>query len=308
MRKTLTGILFLMLFAALPAGAQYSQYMFNGLVINPAYAGSRDVFSLSGSYAKTWSSFPGAPTRQLVSVHSPLKNDRVALGGNLGARQVGAYKSMYGTFDYAFRILLKNNSVLSLGLSVTAAQEKEDFSGLAIDPSDPVFVDNSVFRPNFGFGAYYYSPRFYVGFSTPEMVTYGLSDSSSTGSFSSFNPADYRFMLTSGYVVGKGALKWKPSVLMQYFGITKDFRLDLNSMFLFLDDRIWLGGSYRMGGENLADQVVAIIEIQITPQFMIGYSYDYSLGAYGSMLGGTHEVFLRFEPVHIIKAVNPKYF
>jgi type IX secretion system PorP/SprF family membrane protein len=308
MRRALTGILFLLLLAAGPAGAQYSQYMVNGLVLNPAYAGSRDIFSISGSYAKTWTSFPGAPTYQLLSVHSPLKNDKVALGGILGSHKVGAYQSIYGSFDYAFRIHLDKRSVLSMGLRVTAEQKKEDFNQLSFDPADPVFENKSVFQPNFGFGVYYYRPRFYAGFSLPRMVVYGIADSTVSGMTRSFSPADYRYMLTGGGMIGKGGLKWKPSVLMQYYGTTKDFRLDINSMFLFLDERIWLGGSYRMGGENLADQIVAILEIKITPQFMIGYSFDYSLGSYGSLLGGTHEVYLRFEPVHIIKAVNPRYF
>ncbi len=308
MKKTVTGILFLMVLALLPVRGQYSQYMVNGLVINPAYAGSRDIFSLSGSYVKTWSSFPGAPTHQLLSVHSPLKNDRIALGGILGNQKVGAYQSLYGSFDYAYRIMLSKNSVLSFGLRVTAEQKKENYDQLYFDPADPVFVNNSVFQPNFGFGLYYYTPRFYLGLSMPQMVTYGLSDTTSTGTSSSFSPADYRYMLTSGAMIGKGGVKWKPSVLLQYFGQEKDFRIDLNSMFLFFEDRIWLGASYRMGGENLADQIVGIIELQVMPQLMIGYSYDHSLGAYGTMLGGTHEIYIRFEPVHIIRAVNPRYF
>ncbi len=308
MRRALTGILFLLVLTFLPVSAQYSQYMVNGLVLSPAYAGSRDIFSISGSYAKTWSSFPGAPTYQLLSVHSPMKNEKIALGGLLGSHKQGAYQSLYGSFDYAFRIHLNKGSVLSFGLRVTAEQKKEDFTQLTFDPADPVFENNSVFQPNFGFGIYYYTPRFYAGFSLPRMVTYGLPDTAFSGVSASYSPADYRYILTTGAMIGKGGLKWKPSLLMQYYGSAQDFRLDINSMFLFLEERIWLGGSYRMGGENLADQIVAIIEIKATPQFMIGYSYDYTLGSYGSLLGGTHEVYLRFEPVHIIKAVNPRYF
>jgi len=307
MKRYLAGIL-LLLGLSFPVAGQYSQYMVNGLVINPAYAGSREIFSVSGSYVKTWASFPGAPTHQLVSLHSPLKNDRIALGGILGNRKVGAFQTLYGSFDYAFRIHLKQGSVLSMGLRVTAEQKKEDFTQLQIDPSDPIFSNNSVFQPNFGFGLYYYTRRFYAGLSIPRMVTYGLSDSTASGMEMSLSPVDYRYMFTAGALVGKGGVKWKPGVLLQYFGTTDDIRVDLNSMLLFFDDRIWLGASYRMGAENLADQVVGIIEVKVTPQLMFGYSYDYSLGSYGSLLGGTHEVYVRFEPVHIIEAVNPRYF
>ena len=306
MRKTGAVILFLMILAILPSSGQYSQYMVNGQLINPAYSGSREVLSLSGNYVKSWTFFPGAPTHQLLSVNTPLKNNKIALGGILGNRKIGAYQTLYGSFDYAFRLLLKKNSVLSFGLRVTAEQKKEDFDDLFVDPNDPVFVNNSVFQPNFGFGIYYYTKRFYLGLSIPRMVTYGLPDT--TGMVMSFDPVDYRYLFTSGVVIGKGDLKWKPSVLLQYFGMEKDLRVDINSMFLFLDERIWLGGSYRTGAENLADQIVGIIELKVLPQLMIGYSYDHPLGSYGSLLGGSHEIFLRFEPVHIIEAVNPRYF
>ena len=286
--------------------AQYSQYMVNGLVINPAYAGSRDVFSLSGSYRQAWTSLPGSPNYQMVSAHMPLKNDRVGLGMILGSENEGPYKTLHGSFDYAFRIHF-NNSVLSMGLRATAEYKKENFNGLKFDPSDPVFINNAVFQPNFGFGMYYYNSRFFAGLSMPRMITYGIADTTS-GSTMSFSPVDYHYLATAGALIGKGNIKWKPTVLFQYYGLQKDYSVDINSFFIFLDDRIWLGASYRKGHNSIVDQVIGLMEIRITEQIMVGYSYDYSLGPYNSMLHGSHEIYVRFEPVHTIKAFNPRYF
>ena len=290
------------------AHAQYSQYMVNGLVINPAYAGSRDVFSLSGSYRQTWTGFPGAPSYQLISAHMPLKNDKIGLGMILGGKHEGAYKTLYGSFDYAYRLHF-TKSVLSMGLRATAGNKRENFNGLKFDPSDPVFVNNSVFQPNFGFGLYYYTSRYFAGLSIPEMITYGIPDTTfTTGNNMSFNPKNYHYMATMGVLVGQGGLKWKPSFLLQYYGMQKEYCFDINSFFIFFDDRIWLGASYRTSSDNIADQIIGLIEIKVTEQIMIGYSYDYSMGPYSTMMHGSHEIYIRFEPVHTIKAVNPRYF
>ncbi len=307
MVKKITGILFLMLVVISGVQGQYSQYMVNGLVINPAYAGSRDIFSLSGSYKQVWTALPGAPSYQQISTHMPLKNDRIGLGMVLGNNKEGASQTMYGSFDYAYRIHFEK-SVLSLGLRATAEYKKENFDGLHYDPADPVFVNNSVFQPNFGFGIYYYNSRMFAGLSMPRMITYGMTDSSFTENLTSYNPNDYHYLATAGFLAGKGKLKWKPTVLFQYFGFQKDYSVDLNSFFILFDDKVWLGASYRTGGKTIADQVVGLIEVKITEQLMIGYAYDYTMGPYSSMLSGSHEIYIRFEPVHTIKAINPRYF
>ncbi len=307
MIKKVTGILIILLACMQGLQAQYSQYMFNGQVINPAYTGSRGVFSLSGSYKQVWTALPGSPGYQQIGANMPLKNDRIGLGLLLGSSQEGAYRSLYGSFDYAYRIHFEK-SVLSMGLRVTAGNQQENFNGLVFDPSDPVFVNNSVFHPNFGFGLYFYSSRMFAGISMPEMVTYGLTDTSFTGNVTSYNPKDYHYLATAGVLVGKGNLKWKPTLLFQYYGFQKDYSMDINSFLIFFEDKIWLGASYRLGGKTIADQVVGLIEVKITPQLMIGYSYDYTLGPYSSIMSGSHEIYIRFEPIHTIKAMNPRYF
>ncbi len=306
MGKRIAGILvfFLLVFAS--ASGQYSQYMVNGLVINPAYAGSRGVLSLSGSYVKTWAGIPGAPSTQLLSVHSPLTSDKIGLGAIIGNRKIGAVQTLFGSFDYSFRIHMRK-SVFSMGLRATAESKTENFNGLNFVSGDPALVNKSVFQPNFGFGLYYYGSRFFTGFSVPRMVVYGIPGDTLSNRMS-FHPKNYHYMATAGVLVGKGGLKWEPTLLLQYFAAQKDYRLDINSIFIFFDDKIWLGASYRKGASSIADQIIGLIEIKATEQFMIGYSYDYSIGQLASVLGGSHEIFIRFEPIHIIKAINPRYF
>ncbi|HHJ09523.1 MAG TPA: type IX secretion system membrane protein PorP/SprF, partial [Bacteroidetes bacterium] len=222
MIKKISGILFFILVVIAGIQGQYSQYMVNGLVINPAYAGSRGVFSLSGCYKQVWTALPGSPIYQQIGAHMPLKNDRVGLGMVLGSNKEGAYQTMYGSFDYAYRIHFEN-SVLSMGIRATAECKKENFDGLKYDPSDPVFVNNSVFRQNFGFGVYYYNSRLFAGLSVPGMITYGMTDTSFTEKLTSFNPVDYHYLATVGVLVGKGKFKWKPTVLFQYLGLQNDY-------------------------------------------------------------------------------------
>lgn len=302
----------LFLFASgLTAYSQYSQYMVNGLVINPAYAGSRDGLSMAGHYAKVWTGIAGMPEQEILSAHFPLKNDRLAFGMLLGNRTIGSEHAMFGSVDYTFRIHMKRN-ILALGLRARVDYKDENYNQLYFDPSmpqDPVFLNHSVTQPNAGFGIYYYSKRFYTGISIPRMVTYKFADTLSFDLKPTLKPQFAHYMFTIGALVGKQeGLKWRPSALVQYLGEVEDYRLDINSMFIFLKDKIWLGASYRMGGNAISSQVVGILEFKFNDQFMAGYSYDYTLGSLSSVLNATHEVFVKWDFVYKVRAANPRYF
>ncbi|NOY35949.1 MAG: type IX secretion system membrane protein PorP/SprF [Chlorobi bacterium] len=290
---------------------QYSQYMVNGLVINPAYAGSRDGLSLSAHYAKVWTGIAGMPEQEILSAHFPLKNDKLAFGMIIGNRTAGSTHSMFGSLDYTFRIHLKK-SILGLGLRAGIDYKDENFNQLYFDPNmpqDPVFINNTLTEPNAGFGIYYYSKRFFTGFSIPRMITYKFSDTTSYSYGPTLQPQYAHYMFSAGALIGEiDGFKWRPSFLAQYLGTVSDYRLDINSMFIFLKDRVWLGASYRMGGNTVASQVVGIIELKMNDQFMLGYSYDYTMGQFSSVLNATHEVYLRYDFVYKIRAANPRYF
>jgi type IX secretion system PorP/SprF family membrane protein len=290
---------------------QYSQYMVNGLVINPAYAGSRDGMSVSFHYSKIWAGISGMPEQELISAHAPLKNDKFAFGMILGNQTTGPDHSIYASLDYAYRIHLKKK-ILAFGLRAKIKHTNQNFNQLYFDPAmpqDPVFVNNVVTEPNAGFGVYLYSQRMFAGISVPRMITYKYDDTITYHYGPTLHPGYAHIMATGGVVIGKeNGLIWRPSMLVQYLGTVKSYRLDVNNMFIFLKNKLWMGASYRMGGNSIESQIVGIVEFKFNDQFMVGYSYDYGLGDLSSVLHGSHEVYLRYDFVYKVRAANPRYF
>jgi len=159
----------------------YSQYLQNGLVINPAYTGTREVLSGILSYRMQWMGTSGSPLLQSVSFHSPMKNDKVGLGLLAQFMKYGATRStsIYGS--YAYHIKLKKGKI-SFGLKGGVDLSNTDYTGLLLnDPDDPVFKTNekSLVLPNFGTGVYYFSDRFFAGLAIPSFISYRRASSGS---------------------------------------------------------------------------------------------------------------------------------
>ena len=293
----------------------YSQYWINGLAINPAYSGSREVFNVSMLYQRKWAGIEGSPANMTFSAHAPLKNEKLALGLFIMNQSYGVSKNTQMFLNYAYRVKLGEGK-LSLGLKAGVSMINEDLGGLLsglVDQTDPAFtqVEEKRVHPGVGFGAYYYTPRFFVGASVPDMLNYGLNivDSVSTKYEGSLSPSNYTYMLTGGVLIGKSAsFKWKPSFLISYRTDYDAIRYDINSSFILLDNRFWIGVSYRSGGSYPNPVIVGNIELHINRQFMLGYAYDYSLGGLNTAMNGTHEIILRYEFGFKIEASNPRFF
>ena len=293
--------------------AYFSQYWVNGLAINPAYAGSREVFNVSMLYQRKWTGVEGSPTNYTFSAHTPLKNERIALGLFVVNQRYGIQKNTQAYLNYAFRLQTERGKI-SLGLKAGASFVNEDLGSLLSgldDPTDPAFasVEQTYVQPNFGFGVYYYTPRYFVGVSIPDMMSYRL-DTVSFKYKSSLSPSFYSYLVTAGVLIGKSeaTVKWKPSFLMMYRSDYKAIRFDINSSFILFDDRLWIGASYRSGGSYPSPVLVGNIEVYISRQLMLGYSYDYTLGGLNNALNGVHEIILRYELGFKLKASNPRYF
>lgn len=295
-------IIFLVLVSFLEAGAQsypvFSQYMRNGLALNPAYAGSKENFAVSLVYRQQWTGFNGSPVTQVFNAHAPLKKDRVALGLMAFNDTYGPYRNTGIFANYAFRIRM-GKGTLSLGLKGGVYLQEEDQSDFRpVDQNDPV-IQGGVYNytiPNFGAGIYYYSNRFYMGVSVPALL-------SSHGSELYHDFYNYDILVTSGILIRfSDKFKFKPSFLVN-FNLPSSFQVDINGNFIF-GDFLWLGGSWRIQDET----IVGMIELQLTPQFGIGYSYDYSSGTLNSFNSGSHEVVLRYLFGYKVKATNPRYF
>lgn len=276
----------------------YDQYQYNGLAINPAFAGSRDVMNLAVLYRTQWSKMPGSPVTQTLAGDFPMKNPQVALGLLLVNDKIGLYKQtgVYG--DYAFRIKTRKGK-LSLGLQAGFDYIREDETQLTvIESGDPMFnmEKHKLFMPNVGAGVYYYSSRYFAGISVPKLFYYAPS----TADTYKGKPALRHIMLYGGmmFPVARN-FKLKPSTLWR-FG--QEFLFDLNCNAVFLPNELLeIGVSYRS-----SNVWVAMAEIRINPQFCVGYSYDHAMGQ-ANITNGSHEIMLRYEFRFRVNAENPLY-
>ncbi len=281
----------------------YSQYLQNGLLINPAYAGSRDALSLFASFRKQWLGVDRAPTYQTLSMHSLLKNNHVALGLTLQTLQYGYTKGTSVYADYAYHVNI-GRSKLSMGLKAGFDMANSDYSGInLIDGTDGAFAgSNKYFMPNVGAGVYFYNNKFFVGAAVPTFLSY---EKSSVGKVSLGTFTQFDVQATAGVLIKfADVLKFKPSVFVDYsLDKTKNMRIDLNANFIICD-LIWVGGSWR----NSEKVAVGIFQVQVNPQMMFGFSYDYPVGAGSTYPKGSVEGSLRYEFGYKVSAANPRYF
>ncbi len=284
----------------------YSQYIHNGLMINPAYAGSREALSTMLSYRMQWMGTKGAPVLQTVSLHTPMKNDKVALGLKARFMQYGVTRSASVFAVYAYHIKLAKGK-LSLGLKAGADVSNTDYSGLlGITRPDPVFTEDErkYILPNAGFGAYYFNDKLFAGLSIPSFLCYRNSGNGNTQAFHDFK--EYEFIINAGGLINISPLfRFKPSFLVNYSFIdTKKLnQFDINGN-LIISDIVWVGASYRTTEQVL----VGLLQLQITPQLMAGFSYDYPAGRMNSYSKGSSEFVLRYEFGSKVSAANPRYF
>jgi type IX secretion system PorP/SprF family membrane protein len=284
----------------------YSQYLQNGLMINPAYTGSRGALSAFLSYRMQWMGTKGSPLLQSVSFHSPMKDDKVALGLLAQFMQYGVTKSTSIYADYAYHIRLKTGKV-SFGLKAGADISNTDYTGLLLtDSNDPVFTanDKPYILPNIGAGIYYFNDRFFAGFAIPSFLSYQKTDRGTTQVYHSFR--EYNLLISAGgLIVLSPVLKFKPSVLIDYsLQRTKKLtQFDINGNFI-IADLIWAGGSWRTSEQV----VVGILQVQINPQLLLGLSYDYPAGRMNTYSKGSSEFILRYEFGYKVSAANPRYF
>ena len=289
----------------------YSQYLHNGLLINPAYAGSREVLSLFLSGRQQWAGIEGAPRLETVSLHSLLKNDRVGLGLSgqfyqYGDAQYGISRltSVYANYAYHVRISKGKLSFgLKAGFDMSGTKYTNDFRLTLTDPNDPVFASNETyFLPNAGAGIYYYGKRIFIGAAIPGFLNYKRNSDSKL----IFNAlSDFNVNVSAGALITfTESFKFKPSLFIDYsVQQTKKMRIDLNGNFI-IHDMVWIGGSWR----TLEEVAVGILQVQISPQIMFGYSYDYPVGRMNTYSKGSHEIVFRFEFSSKVNAANPRYF
>lgn len=267
-------------------GSLYSQYMFNGLVLNPAYAGSQESMSISALFRKQWTALDGSPSTEMLSAHAPLNNKRVALGLLFVNDNIGVTQQTGGDLMYAYRISFSETRKLSLGLQAGFARMSSQYNSLTVkDPNDPSFSSAASYNYlYFGTGIYYSSKRFYAGLSAPHANRITLGQTFSTDE----NSQSRNYFLTSGYVFTLSpSFKLKPSTLVK---ATDGWsaQVDFNCTLLY-EDVFWVGVSYRT-----FSALSFIAKIQLTNQLSAGYAYDNALGDLSVIGGGGHEFMLTY--------------
>ncbi|NNC94728.1 MAG: type IX secretion system membrane protein PorP/SprF [Chitinophagales bacterium] len=297
--------------------AEYSMYMFNGLYINPAYAGSKEVVHLSALYRHKWVGVEGAPRTGSFSIHTPMKRNQYALGLTMTNDRLGLTDMNSVYLTYAYRIKAGDDTKISLGIQGGFTHYIANNTEVnAADPEnyDPTFsVDDKLFLPNFGFGIYVYSKRYYVGLSTPHLLNNSLNDKLVLNASDNVARQYKHYLAAAGLVIGKdeATVKFKPSVFLKYVNASP-LSLDVN-LSLLIKDRFWVGGSYRFAGDAdnyvYGNAVIAMMEFKVTPQLMMGYAYDYNLSRLGEFNTGTHEFMVSYEfGFDKARFVTPRYF
>jgi type IX secretion system PorP/SprF family membrane protein len=281
--------------------AQYTQYMYNTINVNPAYAGSRGVMSVFGLHRTQWVGLDGAPVTNAVSINTPINNSSLGLGVSLVNDRIGPTTENQFSADLSYTIQANEVYKLSFGIKATGNLFDLDANKLnPVDPSDDhLQTIGSQFSPNFGAGVYLHSEKLYFGLSVPNF----LQDTKYSDNSVSVYKERLNYYVIGGYVFDiSSAIKFKPA-FMSKIVTGSPLQLDVSGNFL-IQDKLMLGVAYRWDAA-----VSALAGFQITDGLFIGYGYDLETTKLRRYNSGSHEVFLRFELFNkYSKMVSPRFF
>lgn len=289
---------------------QYSQYQFNQMVINPAYAGTKDAMSVILDVRNQWAGFSGAPRTQALSFHTPLKNKRIGLGLTAYNDMIGPKRvtAAYGNFSYILPI--NNKLKLSFGLRAGIVNYVFDFNKINYKDQSESIAYNTIptnkIKPDFDAGLFLKSNSFYAGFSATHLnATYIYNDKVSTsGSLKEYD-LTYRlnthlfFIVSKGFSVGENIVI-NPTIMIKSASSTLNADLNLNFL---IKQRLWLGAFMRSSGS-----VGLLAQVLITENIRVGYSYDRTIAPIQKNLGNGHEIMIGFDfNTFKSKILSPRY-
>jgi type IX secretion system PorP/SprF family membrane protein len=285
--------------------AQYTQYMYNTVSVNPAYAGSRGNLSIAGLHRSQWLGLEGAPKTQTLNLHSPIGYRGVGLGISVVNDQIGPTSETNFDADFSYTILLSAEGRLSFGLKASAHLLDIRFSELTLDPNNPDAtlqqdIQNRL-SPNVGAGVYYHTERFYAGLSVPRFLETKHFDESSL----STAKEQMNFYLITGYVWDLHPLwKFKPTLLTK-MTLGAPLQLDLSANFMY-NDKFIMGAAYRWDAA-----LSAMVGFNISRSFLIGLAYDREVTQLGGTAfnDGSFELILRYDFFRTVgKIKSPRFF
>lgn len=332
MRKPKLPILFLIILASKILQAQqdptYTNYHFNSLVFNPAYAGSNEHLSVNASYRQQWLGLDGAPVTQTLNAHTPLKNERVGVGFALMNDNVGPGGATDLALSYAYRLQVgaEKKMKLSLGLQASVANWRGKFSEVQVEHTDdPSFsVNRSRWLPNFGAGAYLYGQKFYLGLGIPHLLEYDLRKAKDESN--GLVAKNYRHLYaTAGmaFPLRGDQLILRPSLLLQSAGFFSDLQKETSSQNIgaplsgniglsaLFRQLIWTGVSYRtaFSAASSADAANLWMALSLRNGLRLGAAYDITLSKLRNASSNSFEIMLGYEfDVKVKQVSSPRYF
>lgn len=279
---------------------QYTQYMYNTMSVNPAYAGQRETLSITGLYRTQWVGLDGSPKTQTLGIHTPLRNERIGLGLSVVNDALGPAKEIYVDGNFAYTIPLDRlYSKMTFGLKAGFHSLTTDWSKGRFRDPDAVFNENiSRFSPTVGAGIYIHNRQGYFGVSVPNIIT--------TKHYNDFQEslADERlhFYVIGGYVFDlSSSTQFKPAALVKAVS-GAPLIADVSANFLF-NEKFTLGLAYRWD-----DAISALAGFQISESLYIGYAYDANTSNLNNYNSGSHEIMLRFEIQKLSRILSPRFF
>jgi type IX secretion system PorP/SprF family membrane protein len=288
---------------------QYTQYMYNMSIVNPAYATSKDqILNLGTLYRTQWVGAVGAPKTFTFFAHMPV-SPKVQLGFSLISDDIGDGAKKENNFygDFAYLLQFKNNHRLSLGLKAGFTSLESNFNGFRFETGDTstdlAFNENvNIFKPNVGMGAYYYTNKYYIGMSVPNLLASRHIEERS--GIKAYGSEYSHLFVTGGYVFTLNAdFKIKPALMSKFVkGAPPSFDLTTNVLYA---NKFEVGVAYRY-----KDAVSGLVNVNVARNVKVGYAYDYTLSNLGQFNSGTHEIFILFDLYLIGKGhdLSPRFF
>ncbi|MDW8850997.1 type IX secretion system membrane protein PorP/SprF [Flavobacterium sp. MMLR14_040] len=283
--------------------AQFTQYMYNTININPAYAGSRGALSIFGLYRTQWVGLDGAPETSSFSANTPINNSNLGIGLSLVNDKIGPTNENTFSVDLSYTVQTSADFKLSFGIKGSANLFNLDITKLnPEDQGDPQFQDlDNKFSPNVGAGVYWHSDKAYIGLSVPNFIETNRYDDNDIAIYKD----KINYYLMGGYVFDLDKyqyIKFKPAVLAKMVE-GAPLQVDVSANFMFVDKFV-LGVAYRWSAS-----VSAMAGFQITDGLYIGYGYDRETTNLNNYNSGSHEIFIRYEFIKKNnKITSPRFF
>ena len=281
--------------------AQYSQYMYNTISVNPAYAGSRNVLSVLALHRSQWVGLEGAPTTSTFSINTPIPETNLGLGISAISDRIGPTEQTTVSGDISYTIRLSEKTNLSFGAKGTASFFSFDqYKVTPFQANDPKWKSlSSNMSPNFGLGMYLHSDKYYLGLSIPNLMESNFYNDNEIA----INSQSRNYYFIGGYVFDvSNRIKFKPAIVSKIV-TGAPVQLDLSGNALFMDKFV-LGAAYRVDAA-----LTGLAGFQVNDELFIGYSYDFDTTSLSRYNSGSHEIFIRYEfEFKNDKLVSPRFF